>query len=531
MKKILMSLAAVAALVGCTKEAPIANTETKEALSIVASIDLSETRVSVEGEKFTDVKWEMGDEVALSSAAGASATLKATASGDTDIRFEGEGSFAADVDTYYAVYPAAEIVDGVATFDLASQLGDDAAVLAAKAEGVAKGSIPMTFKPVNALLHVKVTGIAELAKAEFMAYNGATLAQGFTYNVASDATQPYGEVVAYTITNPAAEGFFFSLPADLDMAEGYVVRLTDANGNVCSKAYNGKTFAAATTTRVEIAWSQPTVTLGAPMTSYSYYVNGNATKANECANNIIYFPTVSSYANVQNAMVVEAGFIVDGKNYSATLDKNNKSFSMGDVTVSSLGAKSVVAYIKTKDGKTYNSATQTVYITGLPVNNVSFHSVTSMPAKWNVDGAYSFSQYGWNKLTMGEANYLRLIGRSSQSKRGYLYSDDFYIPNNINANVTVDYYFYHSSAGTSAKMDIKTGTKAEGSIVVGEHNISSTTGGNQFSSYNDINKNVTFTTSAPRLLITHSISASDKDSGFIYTTGFLGISSISILYY
>lgn len=416
-----MSLAAVAALVGCTKEAPIANTETKEALSIVASIDLSETRVSVEGEKFTDVKWEMGDEVALSSAAGASATLKATASGDTDIRFEGEGSFAADVDTYYAVYPATEIAGGVATFDLASQLGDDAAVLAAKAEGVAKGSIPMTFKPVNALLHVKVTGIAELAKAEFMAYNGATLAQGFTYNVASDATQPYGEVAAYTITNPAAEGFFFSLPADLNMAEGYVVRLTDASGNVCSKAYNGKTFAAATTTRVEIAWSQPTVTLGAK-TSYSYYLLNQPASANSCANNVIYFTgdCATTYAGIQNVYVSEVGFYVDGTKYSSadgkvTWNKGSKSFSMSNITAAN-GGHNVKAYIVTEEHGTITSA-NTLYITGLPYTlNVSANDGT-----WAEEGYVN-----WNTSSGIRLGYNQWGGSASIQK------SDFVLPANVN---------------------------------------------------------------------------------------------------
>uniref|UniRef100_UPI004055E968 hypothetical protein n=1 Tax=Alistipes sp. TaxID=1872444 RepID=UPI004055E968 len=441
MKKILMSLAAVAALVGCTKEAPIANTETKEALSIVASIDLSETRVSVEGEKFTDVKWEMGDEVALSSAAGASATLKATASGDTDIRFEGEGSFAADVDTYYAVYPATEIAGGVATFDLASQLGDDAAVLAAKAEDVAKGSIPMTFKPVNALLHVKVTGIAELAKAEFMAYNGATLAQGFTYNVASDATMPYGDVAAYTITNPAAEGFFFSLPADLNMAEGYVVRLTDANGNVCSKAYNGKTFAAATTTRVEIAWSQPTVTLGAK-TSYSYYLLNQPASANSCANNVIYFSgdCATTYAGIQNVYVSEVGFYVDGTKYSSAAgqvnwNKGSKSFSMSNITAAN-GGHNVKAYIVTEEHGTIESES-TLYITGLPYTL----NVSSNDGTWTESGNIAWNNSSAVRLGYNLSNWFAPTSASIKKTSG------FSLPANVNVSVSCT----GQTSGTSAQ--------------------------------------------------------------------------------
>jgi hypothetical protein len=176
-----------------------------------------------------------------------------------------------------------------------------------------------------------------------------------------------GSTKAYVVENPTVEGFFFSLPANLDMTNGYVVTLTDGAGNVCSKAYNGKTFARGTTTRVDIAWSTPVVTLGTPKTSYSYYAAGDSATANSCANNVIYFDgAVSTYANLQNAMVAQAGFIVDGKEYVATLDTATKSFSMGNVTVSSWGAKSVEAYVKTKDGRTIKSAAQTVHITGLP---------------------------------------------------------------------------------------------------------------------------------------------------------------------
>lgn len=420
-----MSMAAIAAMVGCAKEAPIANLETKEAISIVASIDLSETRVTVEGEKFTDVKWEQGDNVTLSSAAGASATLTATAAGNENVRFEGEGTFAADTDTYYAIYPATAIEAGVATFDLTTQSGSDVAILAAKAENVAKGSIPMTFQPINSLLHVAVSGVETLAKAEFMAYDGASIASGFSYDFANDTTTSTGSTATLEVSNPATAGFFFSLPADLDMANGYVVRLTDGSGNVCSKAYNGKTFARGTTTRVDIAWSTPSVTLGKPMTSYSYYVDGQASTANGCANNVIYFPNASSYANVQNAMVAEVGVIVDGTPYTATIDTTTKSFTVSNVTVTSWGAKSVEAYIKTKDGETYKSAAQTVYITGLPYVATPSEALGWTGASWNVKWSDGSVQLGGVAGT-GEASV------SSSQFSG--------IPATINTTFKVDTY-------------------------------------------------------------------------------------------
>ena len=366
MKKFTILCAAVAALVGCSKESTHIDNVATSNVTMVASIDVESTRVTVGGDAFTDVKWVEGDCVQLTSVAGASLMLSALEGGDTNVRFSGDGEVVADVDTYYAIYPAVEITNGVATVDITEQSGQDVAVLASKAVDMPKESIAMSFKPVNSLLHVAVSGVDALSKAEFMAYDQSMLPQGFTYTFDADATQNYGEVASYAITAPSTAGFFFSLPADLDMTNGYVVRLTDASGNVCSKAYNGKTFERGTTTRVAIEWSTPVVTLGTPMTSYSYYAEGDSATANSCANNVIYFPTPSTYSNLQKAMVLEAGVIVDGTAYSATLDATNKSFTMGNIAVSSWGAKSVEAYIKTKDGRTFKSAPVTVHITGLP---------------------------------------------------------------------------------------------------------------------------------------------------------------------
>lgn len=367
MKKLFISLAALAAVVGCSKvEEHNTNIDAKQRISLSASIEVEETRVTVEGEKFTEVAWEQEDAIRLVSVSGLDAELKANGAGKESVGFEGEGAFVAEVDTYYAVHPAQTIEGATVTFDYAEQSGSDVVALVAKGECMASNDLKLSFKPVNSLLHVAVSGVESLAKAELSAFDGSAIASSFTYNFTDDSTVLGGSVEKLVVENPVAEGFFFSLPADLNMANGYVVTLTDAAGNVCSKAYNGKTFARGTTTRVEIAWSTPVVTLVAPKTSYSYYAEGNSSKANSCANNVIYFDGASTYANIQNAMVAEAGFIVDGTEYAATIDTASKSFTMGNVTVASWGAKSVEAYIKTKDGRTIKSAAETVYITGLP---------------------------------------------------------------------------------------------------------------------------------------------------------------------
>jgi hypothetical protein len=136
------------------------------------------------------------------------------------------------------------------------------------------------------------------------------------------------------------------------------------------------------------------------MTSYSYYAAGDSATANNCANNVIYFNGASTFDNVQKAMVVGAGFIIDGQTYAATLDVANKSFSIGNITVSSWGSKSVEAYIKTKDGRTFKSAAQTVHITGLPYtlniakNDGNWTEVENV--SWNTDGGVRLGYYQWS---------------------------------------------------------------------------------------------------------------------------------------
>ena len=440
MKKIFIALAAVAAMVGCSKEnAPIDAIE-KDSFTMNASIVLDETRVTVEGDKFNEVSWVEGDKIRVESVAGFNAELEATESGRTDIRFEGTESPKATYDTYYAVYPSSNISNATVTFYCDKQSGSDVAALVAKAEGVESSDLTMAFKPANALLHVAVSGVESLSTAEFVAYDGTALPQSFTYDFKSESVATTGEVAAYTIENPSAAGFFFSLPADLDMANGYVVRLTDASGNVCSKAYNGKTFAKATTTRVAIEWSTPSVTLGVPMTSYSYYIAGDSTTANGCANNVIYFTTSSTYANIQNAMVAEAGFIVDGKTYTATLDTATKSFSMGNVTVSSWGAKSVEAFVKTKDGRTIKSAPATVHITGLPYY-----------ADWR---AADYSDWTYVKIA-DKGSYLRV----DNGALGCIISPAFHIPANIDTTPSVAACTGATAAGNYDKCYMYAGTK------------------------------------------------------------------------
>ena len=443
MKKIFMALAAVAALVGCSKENTPMDVVAKNNVTVNASIVLDETRVSVEGENFTDVKWAEGDKIQLVSVAGTYMTMTADELSETrdQAYFSGEGSVAAAEDTYYAIYPAVAISEGVATINLAKQSGDDAAVWVAKASSKSAEEINMSFTPANALLHVTVSGVETLAKAEFKAFDGSALAQQFVYNFAEEVASTSGEVAAYAIETPA-NSFFFSLPADMDMTAGYVVSLTDAAGNVCSKAYNGKTFAKGTTTRVNIEWTLPSVSLGTPMTSYSYYAAGDPATANSCANNVIY--SSASFSGIQKAMIAEAGYIINGKEYvAASVDAASKT--IGNVTVSSWGEKSVQAYIKTKDGKEYKSSeTATVHITGLPYsyNFVNGSLDAYRNAGWSTNGKLRVGtmDLASHSSTLVLHYYRKVLGTTNES--GYIVSPMFNIPADINVQPQVVRHAY-----------------------------------------------------------------------------------------
>ena len=421
MKRFFIALAAMAAMVGCSKENTPSNVITNDNFTVNAKIVIDETRVTVGGEKFTDVKWELDDKVTLASEAGAKATLSATEAGDV-VRFRGEGTYAADVDTYYAIYPNVDIVDGVASMSLATQSGDDAAVLAAATSNASKGVIDMEFTPQNALLHVSVTNGVALAKAELKAFDGAMLPATYIFSFKQGQPSTSGEVASYVIENPS-NSFFFALPADLELANGYIIYLTDSNGNICSKAYNGKTFTKATTTRVDIEFEAPKVSLGAPMTSYSYYLQGNTSQANSCANNVIYFPTATTISNLQNAMIADYGYVVDGVTYDkkkVTYYPETKSFKMsGNYTVSSWGAKNVEAYVVTTDGRRYSAST-TVHITGLPYTL----NIAANDGNWSESG-----NVAWNQSSAVRLGYYQLGGSAD------ITNSKFIVPSNINVNI------------------------------------------------------------------------------------------------
>ena len=461
-------MAVVAAMVGCQHaDEPMVNVNDNK-IVVDASIVTDDTRVTVGGENYTEVSWKEGDVIRLESKEGLNTTLTATASGKSGVRFEGAGSPVAEVDTYYAVYPNMNVSNGTITLDYAEQSGDDVALLVATPVEGSLAGLQMSFSPVNALLHVKVNGGVQLAKAEFINYGTETdqntgnlkykdIYSKFTYNYKEDSITFNETAPALVVNSPSADGFFFRLAPGLNMSEGYIIRLTDVNGNVCSKAYNGKIFERGTTTRVEIDWTQPSVTLGAK-TSYSYYLAGESATANSCANTDIFFVTgkdgescASSYADVQDAMISDVGYEVDGTTYTysagqVSWDKAANTFCINEepTYTKTLGEKTAIKAFVVVEGKKYYS-NNNLWLTGLPYDynfeNGSLDKYFKSDG-WSTNGTLNMTD---RTLVARTSTLVLQTKRAGVRESGFIVSPRFYMPSNISVQASIlrsAYYLY-----------------------------------------------------------------------------------------
>lgn len=449
---------------------PSINVEAKDKFTLMANI-ADDTRVTISGDKFTEVSWLAGDAVKLSSDAGASATLYAESAGKS-VRFVGEGEAKADVDNYYAVYGRSgsySLSGAVVTLNYAEQYGGAASVsalLVGKAEGVSAAELNMSFSPANALLRVAVSGVSSISKAEFYALDGSEFATSYSYNIATGAVTHTAMGSVIEVNAPSTSGFFIALPADLDMPN-YAVRLTDANGNVCTKAYAAKSFAKGTTTRVDFEWTTPSVTLGAK-SSYSYYLadGNNGTNANKVTDpTTIYFSTGvngescdSSYANVQDAVIEDLGYEIDGVDYTytagqVTWNKANNTFVMNSSVSPSydktLGNKTgIKAYIKVDGEKVYS--TNTVWLTGLPYDYDFEGGSLSQYSNdgWTANGTLNMT----SRTGVARTSTLVLqVKRAGVNESGFIVSPKFYMPSNINVQASIHrstYFLYWGGSKT-----------------------------------------------------------------------------------
>uniref|UniRef100_UPI0040564288 hypothetical protein n=1 Tax=Alistipes sp. TaxID=1872444 RepID=UPI0040564288 len=118
--------------------------------------------VTIGGVDYTQYAFEQGDQIRVVSQKGVDVILTAEESGTTGVGFVGDIRPVAEVDTYYAVYPADVPIsaDGVIHVNLEQQDGTPkrAVTLAALCEDAVDAKIHFDFRPINALISVEIVG-------------------------------------------------------------------------------------------------------------------------------------------------------------------------------------------------------------------------------------------------------------------------------------------------------------------------------------------------------------------------------------
>lgn len=220
---------------------------------------------------------------------------------------------------------------------------------------------------------------------------------------------------------------------------------------------NGKAMSATLPLTVPQMTNNFTASISA-YTSYSYYIGDgveqSATKANACANNIIYEPTVR-IAGISNA-------ILNNNNYTFTVTPSGftnslKSSTNGVYTYNNTTADTWQAYTLSAsvsfDGVTANTGNKTVHITGLPY--------TAAPPKNS--GSHAWSEVkGGGKIDWNNDNVALGDGGTSTADPT-VKSPEFYLPAAINVTA--------SAAGTLHTRQVAIYYRATLTMYVGSESV------------------------------------------------------------
>ena len=486
MKKLIFSILALAGFAACSADSELNETiapEQKETFTIFAAQeDFDDTRVSINPDNNmhpTVLTWNEGDQINLATENGISVKLNAEeVNGKTAVfRTTQPVGYTKD-DTYYACYPASHAISTTQLLysipATQSGLAKDAVVLHGTGDVDADTEgVQMKFKPVNAVLFVSVTKApAEgFSKLEIRGYdNEQNLCGQATFDgTETDRSLATGGTI--TINGSAAnnnlKGVYVSLPGGVTFNTGYILTFTTVDGTVMSYGFNAKEMKEGSINEAQVKWTNPTVTLGAK-TTYSYAsadpadpatansMGGGA--ANGSGTTIFFNETYkSSFSGVQNAMIEDCGFVVDGTTYSATagqVTRNGKEFWMSDLKNQSKANHSVQAFIKIKhNANIVYSATQTLSVTGIPysVPDCTSKNFTEVPG-WETTGTVEY----WNKAGWQTYKYYKAWLFGTTEKAGALFSPTFIVPAETTITYTASMCFFTTGQG-NATIDIYSG--------------------------------------------------------------------------
>ena len=183
---------------------------------------------------------------------------------------------------------------------------------------------------------------------------------------------------------------------------------------------------------VVVTYTRPTIYVSKPTeshTSYSKYIAGDVSGANNCNGSSIYLTGTTTFKGVTTEvfklMSGSGALALNGTQYEGTISgqsfSNSKTLSNQDWKAHEL--KAMVSF----DGMDYYSDAQTMYVTGLPYNEIPI-AAGSHP--WKAGNSYA---------TFPNGLQLGLEVGGWQTGKPYAYSCAFYIPADISVNVSATY--------------------------------------------------------------------------------------------
>lgn len=480
MKRVLLIICSILLFVACSKKELDVEVEKTGSFDVAASYIVPQIGVTITGEEYTEYSWETGDIISIFSSGGigkdSPAVVVAQSDGHTNVKFKGNFDFVADVDNYFALYPAQEDFKSYTfTKDYSVQDGSDkkAALLTACALNASKDNIHFSFKPSNAILRVELTGNdkpSKLNSVRLRHLDGSEVVTGFTFDIISQICQSnFTKSSEIMITNPDPNGFFIALVPDVEMKE--FVLIFESDKGIFAKKFNAKTFKKGYTYTASVEWEMPIVTCGA-RSSYDYYLNdSNADRANYITSTAVVIGELwmkedgtksdahSTYSNIQDEMILEAGININGKDYKLDFKDGiigyNQRIGIGfdDLRWGKYQAK---AYIKTKYNGRIESPDKTIHITGIPYKTT--HSSGYFGFYDSIDeGNRKF--YPWENISNKEALDDSPVSISWDGEDGVwmeglfrdpqIASPEFYIPEGESINI-----YAHSSVDHSGLIDV-----------------------------------------------------------------------------
>ena len=443
MRKNLLIMFLLLAVVGCSQsELDSETTRNRIEMSVSAMKDVAaDTRIEFDGGIY-DMLWEADDQIGVFIVGtGEKATFTVSELGEDrkSARFRAEIYEPNDTDDYYAFYPATTPFNGsIVSFVLPNETtGATTPMLVASHEATSRYEVNLNFRPITAVLELTLGFDADKVVVE--SNNGESLAGVCAYNFGSNTIQQPVGSTSVTLISPSAGTHYLYMP-EVTLSNGYKVIVEKDGAQMIKSVGYGKEkrFVAGEVTTLSIpSFEAVTVTCDA-YTSYTLYKRGDSS-ANSKNAGTIYF-NGCSYAGISSTLVKECGVYVGSEKIVATA--NGKNFNIDNRTGLSKGSYQVYAYIKTIDGTEYKSATQTLYITGLPYSiNCKDVSIDSASG-WSKTGTVT-DYYGWRFA------YWYILG--GDTKFGELYSPTFYAPENINIKYTASVCYYTSGVGGNTK--------------------------------------------------------------------------------